>query len=105
MFQRMKTTGDLFLGCYGVASPSVRKGSHATRSRSQTLILFLSVTANLLIANPVVSQSPQFVRAPGPPVEVGKGCGPILLADVDGDGHLDLVTKQLTNRAIVIVAG
>src|SRR5438552_14408544 len=51
------------------------------------------------------SQSGPFVPAPGPLITVARGSGPVLLADVNGDGHLDLVTKHMTNRSVTVLAG
>ena len=69
------------------------------------MVLFLFVTSSLFQADPIFSQSPQFARAPGRPVAVTRGSGPILLADINRDGHLDLVTKHLTNRAVSVLLG
>jgi len=50
-----------------------------------------------------VLQPPSFV--PGSPVTVAKGSGQVLLADMNRDGHLDLVTKHLTNRTVSVLLG
>src|SRR5262249_7692092 len=42
--------------------------------------------------------------APNPPT-VPRGSGPLLLADINNDGHLDLVTKHLTNRIVSLLLG
>ena len=42
---------------------------------------------------------------PGPPVTVERGSGPVLLADVNHDGHLDLITKHMTNRTVSVLYG
>jgi hypothetical protein len=46
---------------------------------------------------------PSFV--PGSPVTVAKGSGQVLLADINRDGHLDLVTKHLTDRTVSVLLG
>src|SRR6266566_1070522 len=49
------------------------------------------------------AQDPLF--APGSPVIVARGSGAVLLADINGDGHLDLITKQMTNRSVSVLLG
>src|SRR5438067_845346 len=65
-------------------------------------IAAISVFSLTLLAVP---QTPLFVPAPGPPVTVAKGSGQILLADMNRDGHLDLITKHLTNRTVSVLLG
>jgi hypothetical protein len=43
--------------------------------------------------------------APGPPVNVGVGSGAVLLADLNADGHVDMLTRHLTNRTITLSFG
>ena len=43
--------------------------------------------------------------APGPPLEVGRGSGELFLADLDGDGRVDLVSKHLLARRIAVHRG
>jgi FG-GAP-like repeat len=45
--------------------------------------------------------------APGPssPINVGRGSGRVLLADVNGDGHQDLLAQHLLTSTIDILAG
>src|SRR2546427_6903374 len=64
-----------------------------------TLVLFLCISR----AAQSFAQAPLF--APGSPVIVARGSGPVLLADINGDGHLDLVTKQMTNRSVSVLLG
>lgn len=49
------------------------------------------------------SQGPLFVAAP--PVSVGTGPGEVVLADVNKDGHLDLVTRHLLQKRVGISLG
>jgi hypothetical protein len=49
------------------------------------------------------AQQPVFV--PGSPVTVGRGSGEVILADLDRDGHLDLLTRHLLNRSIAVRLG
>lgn len=51
------------------------------------------------------SQAPLFVSAPGAPVAVGPGSGEVVLADLDRDGHLDLLTKHLLQRCVAVRLG
>jgi hypothetical protein len=51
------------------------------------------------------AQSPLFVPAPDSPVAVGRGSGRILLADLNRDGHLDLVTQHLLSSTLGIMSG
>lgn len=51
------------------------------------------------------SQIPLFSPAPGSPVTVGKGPGQVILADVNGDGRLDLVTRHLLERLLTVQLG
>src|SRR2546421_4037833 len=54
-------------------------------------------------ASQTFAQSPLF--APGSPVTVARGSGPVLLTDINGDGHFDLVTKHMTNRSVSVLLG
>jgi hypothetical protein len=51
------------------------------------------------------SQEPVLMPGPSSPIMVGHGSGPIRLADIDRDGHLDLVTKHLLSSSIAILSG
>lgn len=51
------------------------------------------------------SQEPLFVPAPASPITVGRGSGGIFLADVNRDGHLDLVMQHLLSRKITVLLG
>jgi len=53
----------------------------------------------------VYAQAPQFSPAPGLPVVVGEGSGFIVLADVNRDGKLDLITQHLQQRAVTVQLG
>ena len=53
----------------------------------------------------VYAQSPLFSPAPGSPVTVGEGSGRIVLADVNRDGRLDLVTQHLQRRVVAVHLG
>jgi hypothetical protein len=50
-------------------------------------------------------QGPIFMPAPGSPITVGKGSGEILLADLNRDGHLDMLTKHLLNQHVTVGLG
>lgn len=49
------------------------------------------------------TQSPLF--APGLPVTVGMGSGKVILADLNGDGQLDLLTQHLLERQVGVQLG
>lgn len=51
------------------------------------------------------AQGPLFVPAPSSPVTVGQGSGEIVLADLNRDGHLDMITKHLLPQSVVIRLG
>lgn len=53
----------------------------------------------------VHSQDPLFSPAPGSPVVVGAGSGQVVLADVSGEGQLDMMTRHLQNRLIAVQLG
>lgn len=71
--------------------------------------LFAAGIALLLIslhsAAGSLPQSPLFVTAPGSPIRVGPGSGEVLLADLNRDGHLDLITKHLLSQSIAVRLG
>jgi hypothetical protein len=51
------------------------------------------------------AQGTLFVPASGSPVIVGQGSGEVFLADLNGDGHLDLLTKHLLTQRVAIQLG
>ena len=51
------------------------------------------------------SQAPLFSPAPGSPVVVGEGSGHLVLADVNRDGRLDLVSQHLQRRVVTVQLG
>jgi hypothetical protein len=63
------------------------------------------ILAALIAALQANSQSPLLIPAPGSPAVVGKGPGQVLLADVNGDGRLDLVTRHLLERLLTVRLG
>ena len=50
-------------------------------------------------------QAPLFSPAPGSPIPVGKGGGTLLFADINGDRHLDLLSRHLLDRVLVVRPG
>lgn len=68
-------------------------------------ITFLAALAAVSWLAPINSQGPLFAPAPGSPVKVGPGSGQIVLADLNRDGHLDMVTRHLRDRSVAILAG
>lgn len=53
----------------------------------------------------VFAQDAPFVPAPGSPVKVGPGSGGLVLADINRDGHLDLITQHLLYRNVAVQLG
>jgi len=51
------------------------------------------------------AQRPLFASAPGSPVTVGPGSGQVALADIDRDGHLDMITRHLLSRTVSVSLG
>src|SRR4051812_47331408 len=51
------------------------------------------------------SQGQLLVPGPSSPVTVGHGSGRILLADINRDGHLDLITQHLLSSSVAIQSG
>jgi VCBS repeat protein len=51
------------------------------------------------------AQGPLFVPAPGSPVTVGQGSGEVVLADLNRDGHLDMLTKHLLTQSVAVRLG
>jgi hypothetical protein len=50
-------------------------------------------------------QAPLFSPAPGSPIHIGKGGGTLLFADINGDRHLDLMSRHLLERVLVVRPG
>jgi hypothetical protein len=51
------------------------------------------------------SQEPPLMPGPSSPIMVGHGSGRVLLADIDRDGHLDLVTQHLLSSSVALLSG
>jgi hypothetical protein len=68
------------------------------------MIRILTLVA-FVVAIQANSQSPLFVPAPGSPAVVGKGPGQVALADLNGDGRLDLVTRHLLEHMLTAQLG
>ncbi len=61
----------------------------------------------LLLSVPAAGAEAQdlLVPAPGAPLDVGRGSGELFLADLDGDGRVDLVSKHLLERRVAVHRG
>lgn len=68
-------------------------------------ILVLAVFVAMGWAGQAQSQGPLFSAAPGSPVVVGEGSGYLVLADVNRDGRLDLVSQHLMRRVVTVQLG
>lgn len=60
--------------------------------------------AALVLLTPRAAGGQDLLR-PGAPVEAGPGSGELLLADLDGDGHVDLLSRHLVERRIAVHRG
>lgn len=69
--------------------------------RQSALLLILSVAGT----SQVPGQEPLFAPAPTSPIEVGAGSGTILLEDINRDRRLDLLSRHLLTRRIVVLRG
>jgi hypothetical protein len=56
-------------------------------------------------AGQVHAQGLLFSPAPGSPVAVGPGSGQVILADVSGDGRLDMLTRHLQQQLVAVQLG
>jgi hypothetical protein len=71
----------------------------------RTLAAALVAAASVYCGPEAHAQGPQLVPGPSSPVVVGQGSGPVLLADLNGDGHLDLLAKHLLSSSLSILSG
>jgi hypothetical protein len=71
--------------------------------RKFTVVLIASVW--VCCGSQAHSEEPLFIPGPSSPVKVGHGSGRVLLADINGDGHLDLLTQHLMSSSVGILAG
>ena len=69
--------------------------------RTAALLVFVAMFG----ATRLNSQTPLFAPTEGPPITVVPGSGTVMLADVTGDGHLDLVTRHLLSRKVGTLLG
>lgn len=65
------------------------------------ILALLSVT----VANPVTAQEPLFVPGSSSPIQVGEGSGTILLQDINRDRRVDLLSRHLLGKRIVLLRG
>lgn len=70
--------------------------------RSASVVVVLVAAAS---AAPAGAQRHTLVHPPAAEVPVGRGSGTILLADVNADGRLDLLTRHLESRTIAVQLG
>jgi hypothetical protein len=55
--------------------------------------------------SPAHAQGPMLVPGAASPVRVGSGSGRVLLADINRDGHLDLITQHILTSNIALLSG
>jgi hypothetical protein len=65
----------------------------------------LVAAASFTCGSQAPSQEHLLSPAPSSPVIVGGGSGRVLLADLDGDGHLDLITQHILSSRVSLLAG
>ena len=70
-----------------------------------TLVLLFASLALVHAAGRAFAQAPLFAPASGPPVVVTPESSTVLLADINRDGRLDLVTKNYTNQNVSVLLG
>ena len=71
--------------------------------RKLTVVLIANVL--LFCGSQSHSEEPFLMPGPSSPVAVGHGSGRLLLADINGDGHLDLLTQHLLTSRVAILSG
>ncbi len=76
-----------------------------TRKSTTPFAVGLALFAWACRAAPAGAQGVPFVPAPASPVAVGPGSGRVVLADIDRDGHLDLITQHLLHRNVAVQLG
>lgn len=76
-----------------------------TRKSMTKVALTLAMLLGICRGTQVFAQDAPFVTAPGSPVKVGPGSGGLVLADVNRDGHLDMVTQHLLYRNVAVQFG
>ncbi len=74
------------------------------KRRLLTCFLTLMALAAVISGADVYSQSPLFIST-GSPVTVGEGSGHLVLADINRDGHLDLVSQHLQRHMVAVQLG
>src|SRR5262245_61039529 len=77
------------------------RGKTMTRKKFLPGAMFAALGFALL----VYAQAQQFSPAPGSPLVVGEGSGRIVLADVNQDGKLDLITQHLQQHVVTAQLG
>jgi hypothetical protein len=82
----------------------IARALHQSMARIAPAI-FLPALVSALAAWNVQAQASLFVPSPGGPVKVGQGPGQVILADLNGDGNLDLVTQHLLARQVNVLLG
>ncbi|MGQ0642837.1 MAG: FG-GAP repeat domain-containing protein, partial [Gemmatimonadaceae bacterium] len=69
----------------------------------RALLAIASVSLLAACAEPAHTQAPVFEPAASSPLRVGPGSGKVILADLNGDGHSDIVTQHLLQQSIHVM--
>lgn len=88
----------------GVVLSTLARGTNKERTMRVTVAI-ASIAMLASCAEPSRTQDPLFEPAPFSPVVVGHGSGKIMLADLNRDGHLDLVTQHLLDSMVNVLLG
>jgi hypothetical protein len=81
-------------------------GVNRLRSRRWNMrIAVLLIGALAASLDSPLPQSALFTPASASPIHVGKGGGTVLFADLDRDGHLDMLSRHLLERVLVVRVG
>jgi hypothetical protein len=80
-------------------------GTAAARSMMNRFAATLAGLISMCMTTPLPSQERLFAPAPDSPLNVGRGSGDIIFADLNQDRHLDLLTRHLLTRRITVSFG
>lgn len=67
--------------------------------------LNMALVAGVCWNTQVFSQSPLFAPAPTSPITVGPGLNEVILADINRDRHLDMITRHSKDQTVAVLLG